>query len=239
MCLLGGVTLFLGLKRDCSEWKFNLLEIGASRHYFRARRCLLCKWETRGSFFSFHECPKFGAKLLLDPQVWGKVPIGPSNLCQPIGTFPQTWGTRGVLSSRTDSVNVLLSSKKLNKIPQKHIQKLVYICGRANLSRNSLFGYVFIDLRTFENSASLSEGLRQPSHYSWIGRRQCYLVWGTKKRKKRERGVDIGEREGWSRSGDPFIKSILKLILKGIIWQKINSALTLIFWIVKIVPGTS
>ena len=118
---------------------------------------------------------KFGAKLLLDLQVWGKVPIGPSILCRPIGVFPQTWWSRGVLSSRTDSVNVLLSSWKLNRILQKHIQKLVYICGRANLSRNSLFGYVFIDLKSFENSASFSEGLRQPSHCSWIGRRQCYL----------------------------------------------------------------
>ena len=104
-----------------------------------------------------------------------RAPIGPPSLCQPIGVFPQIWWSTEVLSSRTDSGNVLLSSLKLNRIPQKHIQTLVYICGRANLSRSSLFGYVFIDLRTFENSASLSEGLRQPSHYSWIGRRQCYL----------------------------------------------------------------
>ena len=34
---------------------------------------------------------KFGAKLLLVPRVWGNVPIGPSNLCQPIGVFPQIW----------------------------------------------------------------------------------------------------------------------------------------------------
>ena len=118
---------------------------------------------------------KSGAKLLLVLHIWGKVPIGPSNLCPPIGVFPQIWWSTEVLSSRTDSGNVLLSSLKLNRILQKHIQKLVYMCGRANLSRNRLFGYVFIDLRTFENSASLSEGLRQPSHYSWIGRRQCYL----------------------------------------------------------------
>ena len=119
---------------------------------------------------------KSGAKLLLGLQIWGKVPIGPSNLCRPIGVFPQIWWSREALSSGTHSENVLLSSWKLNRILQKHIQKLVYICGRANLSSNSLFGFVFIDLRTFENSASLAEGLRQPSHYSWIGRRQCCLV---------------------------------------------------------------
>ena len=118
---------------------------------------------------------KSGAKLLLVLHIWGKVPIGPSILCRPIGVFPQIWWSTEVLSSRTDSGNVLLSSLKLNRILQKHIQKLVYMCGRANLSRNRLFGYVFIDLRIFENSASLSEWLRQPSHYSWIGRRQCYL----------------------------------------------------------------
>ena len=105
-----------------------------------------------------------------------RAPIGLSSLCQPIGVFPQIWWSRGVLSSRTNSGNVLLSSLKLNRIPQKHIQTLVYICGRANLSRNSLFDYVFIDLRTFENSASLSEGLRQPSHYLWIRRQQCYPI---------------------------------------------------------------
>ena len=53
---------------------------------------------------------------------------------------------------------------------------LVDICGRAHLSINSLLGCVFIDLKSLENSASLSEGLRQLSHYSWIGRRQCCLV---------------------------------------------------------------
>ena len=68
-----------------------------------------------------------------------RAPIGLSSLCQPIGVFPQIWWSRGVLSSRTNSGNVLLSSLKLNRIPQKHIQTLVYICGRANLSRNSLF----------------------------------------------------------------------------------------------------
>ena len=107
---------------------------------------------------------------------WRRALIGPSNLCRPIGVFPQIWWSREALSSGTHSENVLLSSWKLNRILQKHIQKLVYICGRANLSSNSLFGFVFIDLRTFENSASLSEGLRQPSHYSWIGRRQCCLA---------------------------------------------------------------
>ena len=108
---------------------------------------------------------------------WRRAPIGPSSLCWPIRVFPQIWWSTEVLSSRTDSGNFLLSSLNLNRILRTHIQKLVYMCERANLSRNSLFVYVFIDLRTFENSASLSEGLRQPSHYSWIGRRQCYLGW--------------------------------------------------------------
>ena len=87
-----------------------------------------------------------------------RAPIGPPSLCQPIGVFPQIWWSTEVLSSRTDLGNVLHSSLKLNRILQKHIQKLVYICGRANLSRNSLFGYVFIDFMSFENSASLLEG---------------------------------------------------------------------------------
>ena len=111
-----------------------------------------------------------------ESMTWRRAPIGPSSLCRPIGVFPQIWWSREALSSGTHSENVLLSSWKLNRILQKHIQKLVYICGRANLSSNSLFGFVFIDLRTFENSASLSEGLRQPSHYLWIRRRQCYPI---------------------------------------------------------------
>ena len=73
-----------------------------------------------------------------------RAPIGPSGLCQPIEVFPQIWWSTEVLSSRTDSGNFLLSSLKLNRILQKHIQKLVSMCGRANLSRNSLFVYVFI-----------------------------------------------------------------------------------------------
>ena len=35
---------------------------------------------------------KFGASLLLVLQVWGKAPIGPFVLCQPIGVFPHIWG---------------------------------------------------------------------------------------------------------------------------------------------------
>ena len=92
-----------------------------------------------------------------------------------MGVLPQIWWSTGIQISRTYLGNVLFSSWKLNRIPQKCIQKLVDVCGRASLSRNSLFGYVFIDLKPVENSASLSEGLRQPSHYSWIGRRQCCL----------------------------------------------------------------
>ena len=44
---------------------------------------------------------------------------------------------------QVDSIAVPLFT---NRMPQKHIQKLVDICGRANLSRNSLFGHLFIDL---------------------------------------------------------------------------------------------
>ena len=88
--------------------------------------------------------------------------------------YPKLFG--GKQNSRTDLGNVLPSSWKLNRIPRKCIQMLVDICGRAHLSRNSLLGCVFIDLKSVENSASLSEGLRQPSHFSWIGRRQCCLT---------------------------------------------------------------
>ena len=49
-------------------------------------------------------------------------------------------------NSRTDLGNVLLRPWKLDRMPQKHIQKLVNICGRASLSRNSLFGHIFIDI---------------------------------------------------------------------------------------------
>ena len=59
---------------------------------------------------------------------------------------------------------------------QKYIQKLIDIRGRANLSRNSLFKHIFIDLEPFENSAAALRGLWQRSHYSWIMRPQCCLV---------------------------------------------------------------
>ena len=58
---------------------------------------------------------------------------------------------------------------------QKYIQKLIDIRGRANLSRNSLFKHIFIDLEPFENSAAALRGLWQRSHYSWIMRPQCCL----------------------------------------------------------------
>ena len=72
LCLNRLLWCFLGLKRDCSEGKFNLLEIGASRHYLRARRCLLCKWENRGElstlcftfYFTFPSRPLFFASVL-------------------------------------------------------------------------------------------------------------------------------------------------------------------------------
>ena len=95
------------------------------------------------------------------------------SLCRPIGVFPQIWWWTVVLSSRTDLGNVLLSSWKLNRIPQKLFQKLVYICGRANLSRNGLFGHVFIDLKSVENSAPLSEGSRHSSQHQQLRRGPC------------------------------------------------------------------
>ena len=48
----------------------------------------------------------------------------------------------------------------------KYIQKLIDIRGRANLSRNSLFKHIFIDLEPFENSAAALRGSWQRSHYS-------------------------------------------------------------------------
>ena len=103
--------------------------------------------------FRFAICLKFGETLLLVPRIWGKAPIRPFVLCQPIGVFPQIWGSIVALNSRLDLGNsrldlgnVLLTSYKLKRMPHKHIQKLVNICGRANLSRNSLFGHIFIDL---------------------------------------------------------------------------------------------
>ena len=48
----------------------------------------------------------------------------------------------------------------------KYIQKLIDIRGRANLSRNSLFNHLFIDLELFENSAAALRGSWQRSHFS-------------------------------------------------------------------------
>ena len=58
---------------------------------------------------------------------------------------------------------------------RKYIQKLIDIRGRANLSKNSLFKHLFIDLETFENSAAALRGSWQRSHYLWIMRPQCCL----------------------------------------------------------------
>ena len=46
------------------------------------------------------------------------------------------------------------------------LESIDIICGRTNLSRNSLFRNFFIDLKDVENSASAPEGLWQPSHYN-------------------------------------------------------------------------
>ena len=77
---------------------------------------------------------------------------------------------------------------------QKYIQKLIDICGRANISRNIPFNHLFIVLEPFENSAAALRGLWQPSHYSWIGRRQCYLY-----------DPDDGRRTGTNILSDPLL----------------------------------
>ena len=77
---------------------------------------------------------------------WRRAPIGPSILCQPIGVFPQIWWSTVVLSSRTDFGICPPQALKIEQNATKPIQKLVDICGRANLSRNSQFGHLFIDL---------------------------------------------------------------------------------------------
>ena len=69
---------------------------------------------------------------------WRRAPIGPSSLCWPGRSVSPSLRVKGVLSSRTDSVIALLSSWILNKILQKHIHKLAFICGRANLSKQSI-----------------------------------------------------------------------------------------------------
>ena len=78
-------------------------------------------WNKAGQARLFAISIKFGARLLLVLQVWGKASIGPSILCQPIGVFPQIWWSTVVLSSRTDLGNVLLRPWKVNRMPQKHI----------------------------------------------------------------------------------------------------------------------
>ena len=113
--------------------------------------CDFCKkLEKAGQVRRFAITIKFGARLLLVLQVWGKAPIRPFVLCQPIGVFPQIWWSIVALSSRfkvqnsrLDLGNVLLTSHKLKRMPHKHIQKLIDICGRANLSGKSLFGHLF------------------------------------------------------------------------------------------------
>ena len=80
------------------------------------------------------------------------------------------------LHSRRAQRKVLLSSRRVIRMQQKYIQKLIDIRGRANISRNSLFNHLLIDLEPFENSAAALRGSWQPSHYLWIGRRQCYLL---------------------------------------------------------------
>ena len=80
-----------------------------------------------------------------------------------------------LMHSRRAQRKVLLSSRRVIRMQQKYIQKLIDIRGRANISRNIPFNHLFIVLEPFENSAAALKGSWQPSHYSWIGRRQCYL----------------------------------------------------------------
>ena len=47
----------------------------------------------------------------------------------------------------------------IEKNTTKEIRSKLNICGRANISRKSLFSYVFTDLNSVENSASLPERL--------------------------------------------------------------------------------
>ena len=125
-----------------------------------------------GILFSFQELGRAFPKSVLEflislyNEIWGKAPIGQSILCRPMGVLPQISLQKEIKNSRTDLGNLLPSSWKLIRIPQKHTQELVNICGRANSSRASLLDYLFIELQPFKNSASPSEGLRQPSHYS-------------------------------------------------------------------------
>ena len=83
--------------------------------------------------------------------------------------------------------------RKVTRMQRKYIQKLIDICGRANLSRNRLFNHIFIDLEPFENSAAALRGLWQRSHYSWIMRPQCCLKRSPNEQDqfKRHTGVEL------------------------------------------------
>ena len=69
------------------------------------------------------------------------------------------------LHSRRAQRKVLLSSRRVIRMQQKCIQKLIDICGRANISRNILVNNLFIVLEPFENSAAALRGAWQPAHY--------------------------------------------------------------------------
>ena len=119
---------------------------------------------------------KFRAKLLLvGPFCVDQWDCSPECdvLCGPMMVLPEIWFW---IEKRRYSRNILLSSRKVTRMQRKYIQKLIDICGRANLSRNRLFNHIFIDLEPFENSAAALRGLWQRSHYSWIMRPQCCLT---------------------------------------------------------------
>ena len=126
LCLNRLPWCFLGLKRDCSEGKFNLLEIGASRHYLRARRCLLCKWENRGElstlcftfYFNFPSRPLFFASVL-------KVrlpPPGGKSKNKAWRCYLQIWNSEWITDPLTHWLTVLgdaIASKKTTKLWRK------------------------------------------------------------------------------------------------------------------------
>ena len=126
LCLNRLPWCFLGLKRDCSEGKFNLLEIGASRHYLRARRCLLCKWENRGElstlcftfYFTFPSRPLFFASVL-------KVrlpPPGGKSKNKAWRCYLQIWNSEWITDPLTHWLTVLgdaIASKKKYQIMKK------------------------------------------------------------------------------------------------------------------------
>ena len=95
-------------------------------------------------------------------------------------SYPPNWDTqRGNWKKRKtwdQRRKVLPSPWKVKRVHQKRIQKLVDICRRANPSKGVGCNKSLTELNFIKDSAPAFRGSPQPSHYSWIGRRQCYLV---------------------------------------------------------------